>query len=361
MHKFLYLKFVLFPFALVYSLVMQIRNFLYSSHLFKQTKFTPFIISVGNLSVGGTGKTPHVEYLIKLFLTSAVQVAMLSRGYGRQTKGVIIADKSVSARTIGDEPMQIYTKFGGSITLAVGEKRALAIPTILKDSSQIEVIVLDDAYQHRAVERNINILLTEYTRPFYHDFVVPVGRLREGRGGAKRADVVIITKCPDVLATEEKENITQKVGFYAGKQCPIFFTKFRYAEPQPLFFHGQHSSSKRLSTQTNIVLLTGIANPAPMINYLQGKYSIAKHFEFADHFEYSENALKQLLRKIDLLNLPKDYAILTTEKDSIKLIQFGHLLANIPIFYLPIEVAFLEKEEEFVSLIKKTLYAFKNI
>ncbi|TAH19944.1 MAG: tetraacyldisaccharide 4'-kinase [Cytophagales bacterium] len=361
MHKFLYLKFLLFPFALAYSLVMQIRSFLYARSFLKREKFTPFIISVGNLSVGGTGKTPHVEYLIKLFLSSSKRVAMLSRGYGRQTRGVIIADKSVLSKTIGDEPMQIYAKFGSKITLAVGEKRALAIPAMLKDNPQIEVIVLDDAFQHQAVNRNINILLTEYYRPFYCDFVVPIGRLREGKRGAKRADIVIVTKCPDFLAISEKETAIKKIKYYAGKEVPIFFTKFRYAEPEPLLFLEKSSIIKPLSEQSAIVLLTGIANPSPMVNYLKGKYHIEKHFDFADHFEYSENALKQLLKKIKALNLPEDYAIITTEKDSVKLQEFGNLLAGIPIFYLPVEVVFLENEEKFIHLITKNLTDFKNL
>jgi tetraacyldisaccharide 4'-kinase len=343
------LKFFLFPFALLYNLVVRVRNFLYDQQFFTVAKFQPFIISVGNLTVGGTGKTPHVEYLLKL-LGENNQIATLSRGYGRKTRGVIIANrKRVSPQIIGDEPMQIFSKFGSKITVAVGEKRAEAIPQILAYQPHTEVIVLDDAYQHRAVSRNVNILLTDFYKPFYTDFVLPMGRLRESREGAKRADVVIVTKCPENLQTTEKEIIKRKISQYAMPNTPIFFTGFKYDAIRNLS-ENRHTANES-PPQTSLLLLTGIADTTSLLDYLQEKFEIIKHFAFADHFEYSKDIVNQVIKTFKALNKAKPCAILTTEKDSIKLLAFQDLFVDIPVYYLPIKVYFLENENEFQKII----------
>ena len=189
------LRILLFPFSWLYYLITQIRNRLYDRGLKPSVKFELPVICVGNLTVGGTGKTPMIEHLIRL-LQNRFKVATLSRGYGRATKGIRIAGPSENASTIGDEPFQFYTKFGKRITVAVGEERALAIPTILQECSDTQIILLDDGFQHRKVSPGFSILLTDYHRPFYNDFLLPSGRLRESRWGAERADVIVVTKCP---------------------------------------------------------------------------------------------------------------------------------------------------------------------
>lgn len=354
MTKFLRLRFLLFPFSFIYASVMQLRNFLYAKKVFESEKFAPLVVSVGNLTVGGTGKTPHVEYLIQLFLGRGAKVAMLSRGYGRETKGVIIpalGDTKIDAKVIGDEPMQIYSKFGDKITVAVGEKRALAIPAIMEYMADTEVIILDDAYQHQAVKRDINILLTDYSRPFYDDYVLPMGRLREKRIGAKRADVVIVTKCDDDLSIDERGKIERQIRYYTRLGTPIFFTAFRYG--QAVRYYQKRYNSQMLPNQASIILLTGIANTVSLVSYLEKQYRIVKHFEFADHFVYDENTVNQVIKKYVEINQLQSCFILTTEKDSVKLSAFAHLWLDIPIFYLPIEVYFLENEETFIDLIKK--------
>ncbi len=354
MTKFLKLRFLLFPFSLIYATVMQLRDFLYAKNIFESKEFAPFVVSVGNLTVGGTGKTPHVEYLIRLFLGRGAKIAMLSRGYGRETKGVIIpalGDTKVDAKVIGDEPMQIYSKFGDKITVAVGEKRALAIPAIMEYMADTEVIILDDAYQHQAVKRDINILLTDYSRPFYDDYVLPMGRLREKRIGAKRADIVIVSKCPYDLDGAEKGEIEKQIGCYARLGTPIFFTAFSYGRAIPCYQTGE--SLRTLPPQASILLVTGIANTTSLEAYLKNQYHIIKHFEFADHFTYDENTINQIIKKYVEISQSQACFILTTEKDSVKLSAFEHLWLGIPVFYLPIEVCFLENEEEFMDLIKK--------
>jgi tetraacyldisaccharide 4'-kinase len=355
MTKFLKLRFLLFPFSLIYASVTELRNFLYAKNIFERKKFSPLVISFGNLTVGGTGKTPHVEYLIAFFLKQGSEIGMLSRGYGRKTRGVIIpalvGDKQVDAQMIGDEPMQIYNKFGDKITVAVGEKRALAIPEIMNYSPDTEVIILDDAYQHQAVERDINILLTDYNRPFYDDYVLPVGRLREKRIGAKRADIVIVTKCAYGLNKAEKEKVARQIHRYTRLGTPIFFTAFKYGEAIPCY--QAMGNSRTLPPQASIILITGIANTASLVNYLGNQYHIVTHFEFADHFTYDENTVNQIIKKYVEINQSQACFILTTEKDSVKLSAFAHLWLDIPIFYLPIEVYFLENEAAFIDLIKK--------
>jgi tetraacyldisaccharide 4'-kinase len=354
MTQFLKLRFLLFPFSLIYASVMQLRNFLYAKNVFERRDFAPFIISVGNLTVGGTGKTPHVEYLIALFLGLGTKIAVLSRGYGRKTKGVIIpalvADGGVDAKMIGDEPMQLYNKFGDKITVAVGEKRALAIPTILSYTPDTKVIILDDAYQHQAVKRDINILLTDYSRPFYEDYILPTGRLREKRIGAKRADIVIVTKCAHGLDRTEKEKIGRQMSRYTRLGTPVFFTTFKYGQAIPCY-HTQNV--RALLPQASIILITGIANTVSLVSYLGNKYHIVKHFDFADHFAYNEKAVNQIIKKYVEISQSQPCFILTTEKDSVKLSAFEHLWLDIPIFYLPIEVCFLENEEGFIDLMKK--------
>lgn len=349
------LKFLLFPFAFIYQVITQVRNLLYDYQIFKTTITKPFVISIGNLTVGGTGKTPHVEYLIELLLEkfATQSLATLSRGYGRKTKGIIIANQKrinqeISAQTIGDEPMQLFSKLGEEITVCVGENRVKAVAAMLAYKPAIQVVILDDAYQHRAIHRNINILLTDYSQPFYSDCLLPVGRLRESRRGAERADAVIVSKCPNNLTTADKSNIALQIQQYTRRKTPIFFSTLVYQSPIPLFENYEISNIKEGS---NIILLTGIAKTFALLNYLKTKYQIVKHFEFADHFSYQETHLREIMSYYLVENQKNTCYILTTEKDSVKLLPFQRILQAYPIFYLPIKVQFLQEEETFKNFV----------
>ena len=216
---------LLWPFTLLYKSITRFRNYLYDTGYQKTVDFTPFIISVGNLSVGGTGKSPMIEFLADRLLREGYSIAILSRGYGRKTRGVRLATDKDSAETLGDEPYQFYRKYQQKpVAVAVAEERVLGVPEIMHHNPETQVVLLDDAYQHRAIDRNLNLLLTPFDRPFYRDYVLPTGRLRESRSGAKRADAVIVTKCPDELGTAQQEEITTHIMQYTQRDTPVFFS-----------------------------------------------------------------------------------------------------------------------------------------
>ncbi|HSZ25353.1 MAG TPA: tetraacyldisaccharide 4'-kinase [Cytophagaceae bacterium] len=346
-------KFFLYPFAFLFDGVTRARNYLYETGRRGSVKFEANVIAVGNLTVGGTGKTPHVEYLIRL-LNQNYKIATLSRGYGRKTKGFLLADKNSTALSIGDEPFQYYKKFGEELTVAVGEERALAIPSILFEKPDTQVIILDDAYQHRAVRPLLSILLSDYNRPFYKDFLMPMGRLRESRKGANRADVVLITKCPHNLSEKEQQDIRTEVRKYTKKDTPIYFTGIHYAKPICMLDGTLSLIDKK------VVLLTGLANPKPFIEYVRKTYTLIKHIEFPDHYIYRASDLKSIIETFDRLNKNKDHVLLTTEKDWVKLITplFQTMLAEVPLFYIPIEVYFLNEKTSFDALVLKNGIAF---
>jgi tetraacyldisaccharide 4'-kinase len=291
---------------------------------------------VGNLTVGGTGKTPHVEYLIRL-LKDHMPLATLSRGYGRQTKGFIIADEQASASTVGDEPMQFFRKFGSQVGVVVGEKRVPAIQRIIQIYPQTEAILLDDAFQHRAVSPSFSILLSDYNRPFYQDYTLPSGRLRESRTGARRADMIIVSKCPDHLKDTEQAAITNRIGKYSRTGVPVYFTGIHYGKPLPYYIHSTFAP--------RILLVSGLANPLPLEKYVQSTYQLLHHIVFKDHHAYTSQ---------DVLHIQESFyqhkadVILTTEKDYVKLVQpaLKSLVATLPFYYLPIEVCFLFGQQE---------------
>jgi tetraacyldisaccharide 4'-kinase len=326
---------LLLPFAVVYKWIASFRNWLYENGYKKRVAFSLPVISVGNLTVGGTGKTPHVEYLIRL-LKEHRQLATLSRGYGRQTKGFIIADEQASAATIGDEPMQFYQKFGSQIKVAVGEKRIPAIEQLLRKYPQTELILLDDAFQHRAVHPSYSILLSDYYRPFYKDFVLPAGRLRESRQGANRADIIIVSKCPADVGTTERENIITQIRKYSQKGTPVYFTSIVYGQPVPYY--------PSTLFKAKVLLVSGLANSAPLEQYVQSHYQLLHHLKFNDHHTYTRQDIVHMQKTLEQYQAD---IILTTEKDYVKLIQasFTDLIKPLPFYYLPIEVRFLFGEE----------------
>jgi len=347
----LFLKILLYPFAILYDLVTSIRNHAYEKGYSKSILFDIFTINVGNLTVGGTGKTPQIEYLIRL-LKDKFETATLSRGYGRKTKGFILANAESSATQIGDEPMQMYSKFGSEVTVAVGENRVFAVPSILSAKPNTQTILLDDAFQHRPIKSHLNILLSDYNRPFYKDFLLPLGRLRESRSGAKRADIVIVSKCPKDLNHSEMDLIKKEIKRYAKPQIAIFFTAIRYAKPLSVYRNDTELTS------SDIYLLSGIANAKPLISQVSENYTLLHHNEKQDHFQYNLETLKEIKTDFEKYE-NKNKAILTTEKDAIKLqtASFKELLQEIPIFYLPIEVYFLENQKEFDEKVLGSLKA----
>ncbi|MBX2963543.1 MAG: tetraacyldisaccharide 4'-kinase [Cyclobacteriaceae bacterium] len=337
------LRLLLWPFAMVYDVVMNIRNRLYDLELKPSVSFTIPVIGIGNLAVGGTGKTPMVEYLIRL-LRNSNKLATLSRGYGRKTKGFRLASADETAKTMGDEPFQLYKKYGASVTVAVGEDRALAIPQILDRMPEVQVVLLDDAFQHRRVKPGFSILLSEYHNPFYNDHVLPLGRLREGPEGASRADVIIITKCPAKLSENEKMIITNEVKTYTEK--PVFFSTIRYGEPQPL-----QGNDKPFSTQ--IILVTGIALAEPIKEYIERNFALMRHLEYRDHYYYTQSDVAGWEK---LVNQYKhgEVCIITTEKDRMKLesAELLELTSRLPVFYLPIEMEFIGNGKDFDMLLR---------
>ena len=337
-----FLKGLLYPFALLYGGIMLLRNFLYDRGIFKTTKFDLPVISGGNLTVGGTGKPPHVEYLLRQL--QGYKTATLSRGYKRSTSGFLLANPNVSAATIGDEPFQYYLDFPET-TVAVCEKRAVGIQKLLELKPETEVVILDDAFQHRAVTPGLNLLITDFYRRFDSDYMLPTGLLREPRSGARRADAVIVSKCPAELTTAEKSAIENGIKKYTKTGTHVFFTSYQYG--QTVGFGAEKVCRKK------IVLLTAIANASPLVTYLQqADYQIMAHLNFPDHHHYSGEDLQktaQVLQQFGAGNV----SILTTRKDAVKLMQpaFAATIAQLPFFYLPVQVKFLEKEAEFNKLV----------
>lgn len=324
---------LLFPLAFLYGVVTSIRNYLYDKGYFKTVTFNIFTLSVGNLSVGGTGKTPHVEYLIRL-LQNHYQIATLSRGYGRKTKGFRLATQADTPQTLGDEPMQFYQKFGKSVPVSVGERRVEAIEKLLFQCPDTQVVLLDDAYQHRAIGRHLNILLTDYNMLFYQDFVLPQGRLREPRTGAKRADAIIVSKCPESLTEAEIQKIDKATQRYIQTETPVFFSTIQYGKP--IAFGSETLVSEQ------VVVLTGIANPKPFEDYAHRHFRVLQTIRLADHYDYTIadiEKFRSLIQSFGVANV----SILTTEKDYVKLAKLGDKSA-LPLFFVPIEIRFLRNE-----------------
>jgi len=348
------LRILLLPFAFLYKLITDFRNHLYDIGNRKSMGFDTFIIGVGNLTVGGTGKTPFVELLVRE-LKHRFRVAILSRGYKRKTHGFKLADEFDDSNTLGDEPFQYFTKFGKEVCVAVGEDRAIAIPELLFHDESTEIIILDDAYQHRRVKPQLNILLNDYNRPFYNDFVLPSGLLRESRRHANRADLVIVTKCPSELEDLEMQAINQLISRYTKNDVPIFFTSIKYLSPRKLY--GKEKFSE------NVFLFSGIANAKPLKDYVDKNYNLLGHKEYPDHYSFSKKDLKEIVDLFDSLAYTSK-CLLTTEKDIARLKSMKEeagFLKEYPVFYLPIELYFLRNGDFFAKYLNETIsQRYKN-
>jgi len=321
---------------------MLARNRQFDNGQRTQTEFDRVIISVGNLSTGGTGKTPMIEFLISK-LKEPYKLATVSRGYGRRTKGFRLANDADDAKSIGDEPLQFYRKFGKEVAVSVCEERILAIPSILMEKEDIEIFLLDDAYQHRKVARDYNILLSDYHHPFYKDFVLPTGNLREPRSGARRADAIIITKCPN-LSEQQKAQVVSAVSVY-NKSAPVYFSQIAYQQVAPVFGNAK--------LPQEIALLTGVAKAQPIADHLSNSHRVLKHLEYADHYNFRSGDLDDMLKALEKIETK---ALVTTEKDMVRLLPFkSHpLFQKIDLFYLPIEFK-LDREDDFLSGLMKVI------
>ncbi|WP_448700291.1 tetraacyldisaccharide 4'-kinase [Mucilaginibacter sp. AW1-3] len=339
-----YLRWLLLPFSWLYALVIIIRNWCYDAGLFKSQGFDVPVISVGNLDIGGAGKSPMTEYLIHLF-KSDYKLATLSRGYGRKTKGFLTATATATAAQIGDEPSQFKHKFR-DITVAVCEKRVIGVENLKADH---DLIILDDAYQHRAVKPGFSILLFDYSRVFEPHFLLPAGNLREPFGGRKRADVIVVTKCPVQLSGIRKEKIKARINPFANQQ--LFFAGINYGALQDM---SGNSSGLTIDTNTTVFLLTGIANPLPLVNELEKRSKQVIHHNYPDHHPYT---LKNITKLADDFKgcAAQKKLVITTEKDAQRLGEqaLQHTVKQLNILVLPIQIGFLDGEgQQFDQTIK---------
>lgn len=343
-------RFLLMPFALLYGLIVTIRNWLYDKKILRSATFSFPLICIGNLSVGGTGKSPMVEYLIEL-LQPQFKVATLSRGYKRKTKGYGLANEATTALDIGDEPMQFHRKFPG-VAVTVGEERLVAIPQLLQDRPETEVIILDDALQHRAINAGLNILLTDYNKPFYSDWFLPTGNLRDERRTYKRAQVIVVTKCPATLSKDEKTKIAKQIELQKGQQ--LFFTTIQYRQP----YHIATKLPISITPKQKILLTCGIANPQPLKDYLTAQAASFTELSYGDHHIFTIDDLKEIRKKYEALG-GSNKLILTTEKDAVRLLKFSDQLQDLPLYVIPIKHQFLFSEgNQFNQLIQDFVMRF---
>lgn len=325
------LRKLLFPFAILYGWITSIRNFLFDVGFLKSSFFTIPVIAVGNLSVGGTGKTPQIEYLIRL-LSDKYKIATLSRGYKRKSEGYVLASAKVTSEILGDEPYQFFQKFP-QIQVAVDANRVNGIEQLLSINEKPEIILLDDAFQHRKVKAGFYIMLTAYDDLFYNDFMLPTGNLREVRSGANRADIIVVTKCPGNIASEKMDEIRKKIEGYLKVSKPIFFSYINYDDC--LYSENEKISITEFQFVDKLVV-SGIAKPEPFFAYLQAAKKST--MVFPDHHNFSENDIKMIL------GTANGRKIVTTEKD------FVRLKGKLPVdqlYYLPIKSSFVTSSNEF--------------
>lgn len=329
------LRYILFPFVPIYFLVTWLRNKLYDIDIKVSKSYNFPVICVGNLSVGGTGKTPMIEYLIRL-LKNDYHVATLSRGYKRDTKGFVLADGNSTAESLGDEPFQFYSKFNTDVNVVVDEDRQHGIETLKSKRPSVNVVLLDDAYQHRKVKAGLNILLTTYQNPYFNDIVLPTGNLREPKSGAKRANIIVVTKCPKVLNDKEKHDLHKKIK--PESHQTVFYSWITYAEQLI-----STDSVLNINDLKDFTLVTGIANPKPLVKFLKGKGLSFEHSSFSDHHTFSQ-------LEVDVL--AKKELIITTEKDFMRLKKYKSLKNKL--FYLPITIN-ISDAVKFNNLIKDSV------
>lgn len=333
-----FLTYALTPAKWGYGVGVWLHNWLYDSKILTQTSFEVPVISVGNLTVGGTGKTPHVEYIVSE-LVEKYKIAVLSRGYKRKTKGFVLASPTSTPEQIGDEPYQIYRKFDGKVNVAVCKNRKKGIERIMKLFPETELIILDDAYQYRKIKPLVSILLLDYHRPIDSDTLLPLGRLREPQHATERADMIVITKCPDRMSPLDFRTYSKSVNFLNFQK--LFFSSIYYKELKPVFpDNARYSVSlESLTEEDSALLVTGIAHPRSFVNYFKRFPFTVRVMRFPDHHSFSKFDLKKIKNYYKRME-GKRKVIITTEKDSVRLLHnpyFPHSLKPY-IYYLPIRI-----------------------
>ena len=335
---------ILLPISLVYWIITSIRNIFFEIGIFKENKFNIPIIGIGNITVGGTGKTPHSQYISEL-LQKKFKIAILSKGYGRKTKEFKYVKINSNCNEVGDEPLQMKKNLPKEI-VAVDHKRVNGVNKIMKEHPGVNCIILDDAFQHRSVKIGFNILLSDYNNPIYNDHMMPVGLLRESKKGIKRADCVIISKCPENLTLEESNRIKKKLKFTKE----VFFSKVIYDKIVSL---NENKTIKKSSIK-KLLLVTGIANSSPIIEYLEKSNIQIKHIKYKDHFHYQKKDINKI---IDIYKREiSEIIILTTEKDAQKMKVFEEL-SKFPVYYLKVSIDFIRNKDKFEEKILKYVKA----
>ncbi len=335
------LKIFLYPLSILYGVVVYIRNFLYDYKMLKSTDFDIPVISIGNITAGGTGKTPHTEYLVNL-LKKHVQVVTLSRGYKRKSKGFVLVETDSDVHQVGDEPLQIKRKFP-DVTVAVDENRVHGIKKLLQAEIQPDVILLDDAFQHRRVNPGINILLIDYNRPVDADHLLPLGRLRERKYQQRRANIVIYTKCPNEITPIRRRIIMKEVNLRPYQS--LYFTTMTYGDPVAVFPEQAVPMPSIHEKQISTIMLAGIASPGQFRDYISSKTSLVDELIFGDHHRYTEKDLKAIDQKFEFYREHSPF-ILTTEKDAMRLRGENRLSPQVKahLYYVPVGINFLESE-----------------
>lgn len=330
-------RLLLLPLSILFWAILYLRALFYQKQWLRSATFGIPLITVGNLAVGGTGKSPMIEYLIEI-LQHQYKVATLSRGYRRRTKGYAFAKPGITALEIGDEPLMLYRKFP-SVAVTVGEERLLAIPELLHDFPATDVILLDDAFQHRAIQAGLTILLTEQSNLFTRDFYLPTGDLRDLKCRYREAEIILVTKCNPALSLEQKNQIIKEINPLPTQK--VFFTSLIYGRPYHLITKNQYS----ISQTDEVLLVTGISNPAPLKKWVEDHSAYYRQLQYRDHHIFTADDLKDMQEDFAKLT-PKKGVILTTEKDAVRLEKFEKSIINLPFYVVPVrhEIMFSEKD-----------------
>ena len=335
------LKVLLFPFTLLYGLVIRFRHYLFDLGILPSRSFDIPVISVGNLTLGGTGKTPHTEYLVRL-LRKNYRLAILSRGYMRKSKGYVLASEKATFEEIGDEPLQYRRKFGKDVYVAVDRNRCRGVSRLLKESPPPDAVILDDALQHRFIKPGLSLLLTDYRRLYTDDYLLPAGKLRDVKSSAKRADIIIVTKTERVLSPIVRRIIIEKIN--PGGHQEVYFSYLKYGSPVAFPSMETTRFDRKYST---VILFTGVANPYPLKDFLRYRCRELVTIDFPDHHSYSKRDIL-LIKKTWDEQFTRKKLIVTTEKDAMRLINspYLRLLKDLPMVYVPVEVKFHGQDEK---------------
>lgn len=347
---------LLYPISRLYGMGIAARNKMFEYGMLKQQEFDIPIVVVGNIAMGGTGKTPHVEYIVESFLGRR-NIGVLSRGYKRATKGFVLATPQSRPEDIGDESYQIYRKFGPDITVAVCEKRSEGIRKMREINPKLDLIILDDAFQHRYVKPSASVILTEYNRPVFMDKLLPYGRLREPARALNRADIVVVTKCPPDMKDMDYRIFKENLNLFPYQK--LYFSRYNYGHLVPVFPEEASDipAIDTLSSDASILVVTGVANPKPFVRFLRRHKAKVKLKRFADHHNFTSSDMEEITGLFDELPGKRKF-IVTTEKDAVRILNnpyFPHRLKK-SIFYVPIKVEFIDRgEPDFTSGLEKTI------